>query len=757
MLDALKGNLSPIDIPEAEKSLRGDVNILQDGEHVEMAFQCGRDRLLFTTKRMLRVDRQGLTGTRTAYESTPFKAIKAFAVETAGSVMDGDTELVLWTDLPRWPRVKCCFNKTSTSLFELHKLIMGKVFGAGPGGVKTNVSAASSAAAKSSSATVASWLTDDARQVDAKEMEASLKKPELPVLMPEEIVVLAFKSGRDTLVLTDRRWLKCDVQGLTGSRQEYLSIPYTSMHAFAVRTAGGFLDGDAELTVWTGLPTSTGMYEVQQDLRKGAADIFAVQQFLAGQVLGKLSAPPANLHAGTSAGKDDSSQQFLDWLGGDAASADPRAAEEMLRSTPTALLLPEETVEMAYRVRSDWLILTSLRMLCVDKMKVMMGLGGSKVEYKSLLYSAIGCFAVQSAGSLDRDAELRVWTDIYPPPEPGGDNPPPPPPGMAYISQDLRSTTANIFGISKLLTEKILEIDMGQVPQSGSGTAPTGSIEGGMLSWMGGDSRQMDPKEVEKNLRDAVPLLANDEHVTHAFKCGRDLLLFTPVRVLVVDVSGWSGKRVEYRTIAYKALRGFSVETAGTVDFDSELTIYTNLPWMAGIKQDIRKGGGNVFDIQAQLCKILLPQGVPAQSQPKAPAQKGSSNPFAKAAAFLGQNAEQIDAQETQAKLSSGDFPIMQPNEVAHLAFQVGRDTVVLTQNRMLQIDVQGLSGSKVEYKSIPWARVHAFSVTAAHNIDHHVTVMMDMPAFPALTFDLKKGAADIYEVQTSLAKSILG
>eukprot|EP00971_Amphidinium_carterae_P097796 1935051-Amphidinium_carterae.1 len=148
------------------------------------------------------------------------------------------------------------------------------------------------------------------------------------------------------------------VRGLTpslsGTKVEYLSIPYTSIHAFAVRTAGGFLDGDAELAVWTGLPTSTGIFEIHQDLRKTASDIFVVQQFLAGQVLGSRSAPPAHLHEGTAVGQGDNAASFLDWLGGDMASADPKVAEEMLRSTPTPLLLPDERIELAYRVRNDW-------------------------------------------------------------------------------------------------------------------------------------------------------------------------------------------------------------------------------------------------------------------------------------------------------------------------------------------------------------------------------------------------------------------
>eukprot|EP00971_Amphidinium_carterae_P120921 2395285-Amphidinium_carterae.1 len=123
--------------------------------------------------------------------------------------MDKDTDLIIYTDLASMPKVKCAFNKANSSIFELHTYIMSKVLG--KGGVKTAVS--SSKATASAEATVACWLTDDARQVDAGQLEASLKTPEQPVLVADEVVVLAFRSGRDSVVLTDRRYMKVDVQG----------------------------------------------------------------------------------------------------------------------------------------------------------------------------------------------------------------------------------------------------------------------------------------------------------------------------------------------------------------------------------------------------------------------------------------------------------------------------------------------------------------------------------------------------------------
>lgn len=56
---------------------------------------------------------------------------------------------------------------------------------------------------------------------------------------------------RDTFIFTDKRLIIVDVQGMTGKKIEYLSIPYTKITKFSVETAGRF-DLDAELRIWVG-------------------------------------------------------------------------------------------------------------------------------------------------------------------------------------------------------------------------------------------------------------------------------------------------------------------------------------------------------------------------------------------------------------------------------------------------------------------------------------------------------------------------
>ncbi|TDC26171.1 PH domain-containing protein [Streptomyces sp. 8K308] len=94
------------------------------------------------------------------------------------------------------------------------------------------------------------------------------------LLGPQEQVLAAYLLIRDTILLTDRRLILVDKQGITGRKIEYHSIPYRSISHFAVETAGHF-DLDAELKIWlSGNPTP-----IEKTFTKGV-DIYQVQAIL---------------------------------------------------------------------------------------------------------------------------------------------------------------------------------------------------------------------------------------------------------------------------------------------------------------------------------------------------------------------------------------------------------------------------------------------------------------------------------------------
>ena len=69
------------------------------------------------------------------------------------------------------------------------------------------------------------------------------------VLMASEDVVCSYKGIRDMLILTTKRILLVDKQGVTGKKQKYLSIPLSRVNAFSVET-GGTLDFDCDIEIY---------------------------------------------------------------------------------------------------------------------------------------------------------------------------------------------------------------------------------------------------------------------------------------------------------------------------------------------------------------------------------------------------------------------------------------------------------------------------------------------------------------------------
>jgi len=111
LLSGLLGHAAEADVADVEKNLE---LILADDERVERAFQLVRDLIIFTNRRLLLIDRQGLTGKKTTYQSIPYRAITNFAVETAGH-FDLESELKIWISSQPEP-VQKTFTRGNTIL-----------------------------------------------------------------------------------------------------------------------------------------------------------------------------------------------------------------------------------------------------------------------------------------------------------------------------------------------------------------------------------------------------------------------------------------------------------------------------------------------------------------------------------------------------------------------------------------------------------------------------------------------------------------
>ena len=70
-----------------------------------------------------------------------------------------------------------------------------------------------------------------------------------PMLIDGEIILQTFQSVRDGVVFTNKRIFAVNVQGLTGKKKDFTSLPYSKIQSFSVETAG-VLDLDSELVIW---------------------------------------------------------------------------------------------------------------------------------------------------------------------------------------------------------------------------------------------------------------------------------------------------------------------------------------------------------------------------------------------------------------------------------------------------------------------------------------------------------------------------
>lgn len=121
LLDGILGNASKMDAGKIQAEF---AQILAPGERVEHAYQLIRDYFVFTDKRLVLVDKQGITGSKVDYHSVPYKSITHFSVETGGT-FDLDAELKIWISGTAAP-VQKQFNK-KLSIYEVQSVLASYV------------------------------------------------------------------------------------------------------------------------------------------------------------------------------------------------------------------------------------------------------------------------------------------------------------------------------------------------------------------------------------------------------------------------------------------------------------------------------------------------------------------------------------------------------------------------------------------------------------------------------------------------------
>lgn len=104
--------------------------------------------------------------------------------------------------------------------------------------------------------------------------------------------------------------------------------------------------------------------------------------------------------------------------------------------------------------------------------------------------------------------------------------------------------------------------------------------------------------------KDYGKLLGRNEDIIQAYQWVRDLLIFTDFRLIVVDIQGATGKKVDYHSIPYRSIRHFAVESTGHFDLEAELKI-----WVSGLGAEpltyTFSRDADVYKVQALLAECI--------------------------------------------------------------------------------------------------------------------------------------------------------
>jgi hypothetical protein len=124
----------------------------------------------------------------------------------------------------------------------------------------------------------------------------------------------------------------------------------------------------------------------------------------------------------------------------------------------------------------------------------------------------------------------------------------------------------------------------------------------GIFSAILGNAGAVSPEELAKQYG---RLLTENEEIELGFKLIRDTFIFTNKRLILVDIQGITGSKTEYKSISYKSISRFSVETAGTFDLEAELKIWISSEQVPSITKKFNKSV-NVYDVQKVLAYHVL-------------------------------------------------------------------------------------------------------------------------------------------------------
>lgn len=106
----------------------------------------------------------------------------------------------------------------------------------------------------------------------------SNEKTVSPLFVDGEMFISEYQALRDFIVFTNKRIIAVNVQGLTGKKKDFSTLPYSKIQAFSIETSGVF-DLDSELELWF-----SGLGKIRFEFT-GESDILDIEKIIASRIL----------------------------------------------------------------------------------------------------------------------------------------------------------------------------------------------------------------------------------------------------------------------------------------------------------------------------------------------------------------------------------------------------------------------------------------------------------------------------------------
>eukprot|EP00928_Gymnodinium_smaydae_P042799 TRINITY_DN28790_c0_g1_i2.p1 TRINITY_DN28790_c0_g1~~TRINITY_DN28790_c0_g1_i2.p1 ORF type:complete len:810 (+),score=85.50 TRINITY_DN28790_c0_g1_i2:40-2469(+) len=355
-------------------------------------------------------------------------------------------------------------------------------------------------------------------------------------------------------------------------------------------------------------------------------------------------------------------------------------------------LLDDEEVMYAWKHVFSYFFLTDRRVVFVKCAGAQSKVTSTEVLYTTYAYNHILRFSVTTKGARGTDitASITFWTR------------------RDEVKTELMwnaAKEASLFEVSKFLSMKLIRerasvsapLDLKSVTQTGNKGSNATSTN---VAFRVFDKMVLaDPVQVENELKnktaDVGPVLLEDENVQIAYKGFVDLLVFTDKRVVLRDKEFrflQSQAPSQYTSFSYANVVQFSVKSAGWVDADSEIMIYTQ---KNKYKLDLSRKE-DLLSLYKVLSKYVLPgktKIIEATSSLMSIKQGVTRAPLPTLSNII-LGGSLLKPEDLQNELSK----VLMPQETVQLGIKSIRDKFIVTSDRILNYDVQGFTGAEKEY-----------------------------------------------------------